>query len=308
MQPFDRIGTFRGVIEKSAVDESKNGWPRFIAAIRVDEYYDPTGELTEDGEPGYIPWGQYEMGGTGYFTLYGKSGATATCAAIMALLDWNGYDFEALANADLEDKRVLIRVVEDTYPQAKSPFKIDWIEDPDAPPTRELKSLDSNGLKALTVKFKGQAPGPVAKPATAPAKPPAASKPKGAAKPKAESGAPSGGGGGGGGEGKPQAPAKPATPTPSTTKNSTPASPASSPADDAPAPVANSDEAWASVYASKPDALADDALAELWTEAVSFVSGGDPSKELTPEQWTQVRDDVLRDIVNQTAPGNAAAA
>ena len=287
MQPLDRVGTFRGVVEQTAVQKSSNGYPQYVMRLTAEEYFDPTGDLTpgssgapgSSGEPGWVDWRPYEMGGTAFLILYGSKGATLACQNLMALFGWDGRDFAALDAMGNVGKTVLFRVTENTYPQAKVRYKIDWVEDPDAPPVRELRSLDPDGLKALTAQFAGQAPPPgrpqKAAAAKAPTKPAAseqAAKPKPVTRP------------------KPAAPATPEATIPEAT--TTPSSSSDRP------PVRNSDEAWAAICL-ETGGLAEQTVAELWTEAVSFVSGGDPSKELSPEQWTQVRDDVLRDIQNQ---------
>ena len=70
MNAIDRPGTFRGRVTDHGVSETRNGFPQWVATIQALEFYDASGEMTENHEPGYVAWGDFEQDMTAYLVLY----------------------------------------------------------------------------------------------------------------------------------------------------------------------------------------------------------------------------------------------
>jgi len=184
---IDRVGTFRA----QAVDWAlaKPEWvPQLAVVCKLVEFYDE-----QDGE--WVDWSQYDMQETAYFCLFGTNKKTKeleptlSCEQVMGVFDWSGESFADLAVYDPGDLVFQVRSGVNTYEAAKHPFQIEWLVEADADPTRSLKKLDAEGVKALDNEFASLLSGIKKPKAAASAKKP---KPKAASakKPKAAASAP----------------------------------------------------------------------------------------------------------------------
>jgi hypothetical protein len=302
MQVIDRAGTFRGFIVEHGVSETPKGYPQFVGVLKATEFYDETGELTGNGEPGYIDWAPYDQSITSYLVLYTK-GADGQWAElrnaeqIKKALGWDGLTFESLAAGKYDEKTILFRVEEHEY-NGKTSLKVNWIDAADANPTKTLAKYDAGKLAGLTAKMgsvlvaKATAPTPArapvpasAKPAGAPVAPPRGKpgpKPKGS-KPALPSSP----------DGQPAAPSTaapaPAPAAPATAAPSTPPPVSTTPP---PAPAATpvtKESAWAKVNSlSKVDEAK---LAEIWLEEGAKI--GKAEDKFSSDDWHTVQEAVL---------------
>ena len=177
---IDRAGTFRGNIVDHGVSASSGGFPQFTARLRATEYYDE-----EKGE--YISWEEYDQTIDGYFVLYtkdqqGQWKELMNAGQLKKVLGWDGLAFESLAAGQYGDKLVMFRVEEHEY-NGKTKLQVQWLDEADASPTRQLPKYDTNKLKALTASMGGAltaaTPAPAAAPVSAkPVTPPKAKRGK----------------------------------------------------------------------------------------------------------------------------------
>ncbi len=185
---IDRVGTFRAQAVDWALAKTKNGFPQLAVVCKLVEFYDE-----QDGE--WVDWSQYDMQETAYFCLFGTNKKTKeleptlSCEQVMGVFDWSGESFADLAVYDPGDLVFQVRSGVNTYEAAKHPFQIEWLDEADADPTRSLKKLDAEGVKALDNEFASLLSGIKKPKAAASAKKP---KPKAASakKPKAAASAP----------------------------------------------------------------------------------------------------------------------
>ena len=290
-QQLDRPGTFRGLPLDWGVSETRNKYPQFVSKIKAMEFYDETGELTENKEPGWVAW-DYDMEITAFLCLYTqKDGQWVELMSVdqcKKALGWDGLSFETLANGNYAETMILFRVESENY-EGKDRLKVQWIDKADANPIRQLPKYDATKLKGLSEKFagvlKGAAPSPAKAPASAPGAGPKAGPavpPKGkpGPKPKAKCVACQGTGKASNGQPCPICNAAPSGPpsvsTPPTTMPET------------------KDLAWAACESLKAATVTDEKLAEVWIAEATKI--GKAEDQFTPSDWKTLKDAVLAQV------------
>jgi len=277
MNAIDRPGTFRGKVTDHGVSETRNGFPQWVATIQALEFYDASGEMTENHEPGYVAWGDFEQDMTAYLVLYTVDQKSETgwkeclnAKQIKKVFGWNGLDFQGLADLKTGETLILFRVDEHEYNGTKS-LQVQWIDTADANPLKQLPKFDASKLAGLTAKvgaaLKGAAP--AAAPAKAPAKAGTVKAPP---------------------KGK-KATVPPVASAPSV--NGAPAAPATPPSVQADKPETK-DSAWASVSELKQKDITDEKLAEVWIAEATKI--GKAEDAFTADDWKTVKEAVLKQV------------
>lgn len=301
-------GTFRGVIQETSVNTTKNGFPQWVPRLLathkwVDtaeelEFFHQQGLLPDAVTPAWVDYTAYDESIVGYLALFGKNNqqfitegptknTTANYDQLKAAVGWEGLSFDDLNDDTFLGQEILFRVDNEPY-NGKDSWKVTWIDAKDASPARELRRLDSTALSNLNAKLivskprpkpvsapatKAPAVNPVAAPATAPA--PA---------PKAQPAA----------KAAPAAKAKPALPKPQAPAPAPATAPAV--AQDLPSQMSR-DDAWNWVCDHKGN-LDDDTIKEAWIAACGEVSeaGQDKAEDaFTPSDWARVARIVKQD-------------
>jgi hypothetical protein len=337
MSKIDTAGTYRGEIVESGIGLTKkndrNGgeFPQAILRLKAWEKWidDQVGmEACKLTEPGWVDWSSFGEDIISYWVLFRSKDEFSEDTKLLnyeqmkIATGWDGTEFGSFGNGSLVGKKVLFRVENDEY-NGKTQLQASWLDAIDAPPQRELKSLDAASIATLNAKLRITK---VTKP-VAPAKPAAPAKP------------PTSGSGVQEKMAKAQAAAKPADPThgavaskPTTatpvaaaTGSSTatpPAAPkrgpgrprkdAAAPPPPPPppaAPVVDEEtdssagspaectqiEAWNYVN-EKKGGNTDDAISEAWIAACAEVGGEKEESEFTPTDWASVQKIVERDL------------
>lgn len=189
MELIDREGVFRFEIVEHGVSTGKNGFPAFVARLSAKEFYDDSGQYTDDGEPGWIDWSEYDQYITAYLVLFNNDKAIFHYEDLQAAIGWDGSSFADLADEQHVGKTIIAGIEENEY-NGQVRLQVKWVDAPDADPERGsggIKTLDSNELSGLDAKFAGMMasnkPKPAAKPAKAAAKKANPPKPKASAPP-----------------------------------------------------------------------------------------------------------------------------
>lgn len=150
----DRTGNFRCQATEWSVNKSTGGFPQLVARLYLTEWYD-------QDEAEWVDFSEFQMEITAYWTLYGKTkgtdktGPTLNHQQVMKVFSWDGRSFGTLAAGDYTDLKFQIRIDENTYPGAKVPYQVNWLDAYDADPNRQLKKLNTEELKALDAEFAG---------------------------------------------------------------------------------------------------------------------------------------------------------
>ena len=160
----DRTGTFRCQATEWSVNKTKiqdnadgtqrGGLPQLVMRLYLTEYYDQQ-------ESEWVDFSEFQMEITAYLILYGKTkgtdkkSPTLNHQQAMKVFDWDGRSFIALMSGDYADLKFQVRIDENTYPGAKVPFQVGWLDVYDADPNRQLKKLNVEELKALDAEFAG---------------------------------------------------------------------------------------------------------------------------------------------------------
>jgi hypothetical protein len=299
----DRCGTFRfDKVLECGVSLTKNKFPSFNIRVRLSEFYD-------EDENTWVDWLPAEAEQTAYFILFGKSqktGAFEPClnhTQVMKVFNWDGNSFQILANDDYSQIKGQLRIGDNTYEGAKSPFQVEWLDVFDADPVRTLRKLEDGELKDLDARFaqalkqtgkaapvattrkSGPKP-PAKKPATPPEKEttePELTEAEKKAALKAKSA-------------KNKAAAKGKKPGPPAARKPDPEPDPDPPADttEEGGKEYTKQEAWEIVVEMKDDAVTDEQLNEAWNDAIDAVAGeGADQKEITKQQWGKIVDMVL---------------
>lgn len=273
MSIIDRIGTFRGqIVEKGLSETQKSGLPQYVCVLEATEYWDEENEQ-------WLDWSEYaEKDITGYFVLVSKEKKpTLNADQLKKALGWSGSSLGELETMDTDDIIVQFRVVENTY-NDKTHLQVGWIDHVDADPSRSLKKLDSDGVKALDAKYAAvfKKYGDPPKPKSAP------EKPKKAAKPEPKE--------------KPSKPTKKSSP-PKPPKASKPPKKKKGEAVgaetlDLPGKCSE-DEAWSALEKYLPEV----SLEQPWFDAIEELGGSDAVD--AEECWASVRDIVLERFSTQ---------
>lgn len=278
MPRIDTVGTYRGRITNHGLSTTKKGYPNFGFAVTATLKYvdDPEG-MAHFGieEPGWVSWEDYQEELSDYLVLFNDAEEFTPDTALMnyeqvqKATGWDGTSFDTLNNGSLCGKEILFRVEEDTY-NDKTRLRVNWIDAPDASPTRELRRLDAKDVSALNSKLKGikKATPAVAKPGAKPAAKPV----------KTEDPAP-------------QKAAKKATPP----KKAPPVvDPEETDTSTLPTEVSQAD-GWEYVCLHK-GGNTDSDIEEAWIAACSEVGEDKDEADFTETDWAAVRDIVIRDL------------
>jgi outer membrane biosynthesis protein TonB len=348
---IDRNGVFIGKIVDSALSLTKKGFPQWVALLKATKKYIASPEeiahfqgqgFLQDGQPGWVDWSTFDEEIVAFLVLYNSTEEISPDTELLnvqqlsAATGWQPPAFDTLAN--LAGQEILFRVEYDSYTNPETGkvsegYKVTWIDSKDAPPERQLKSLDAGGIATLMQKVVGY--GTIGKTAAKPAAPAKPTKPvSAAASPKpatpAVASAPSA---------PAPAPAQPGNPvaaapqgttptantSPSTTEQrpvveTTPAAqpsvekkaarakkapapaPVASPAPPAPAQTlgglpaqSTMEDAWEYVCNNKGD-NEDGTVEDAWLSATSEVAANRDVSELSNADWAKVRDITLKDL------------
>jgi hypothetical protein len=297
---IDSAGVFIGTVTESGSALTKKGLPQWIGRLTATkkfvedkaeiEHFQKQG-LLADGNPAYVDWTSFDEEIMGYLCLFkspdvfNKETALLNYEQLKLALDWKGEEFESLGDGSHIGKSILFRVEPKsayTNPETgkvtggDGTLEVRWIDAADAPPNRQLKTLDTATVKAMNAKLKfskaapkpAAAVVPVAKPVPAPTPMVTAPTADGPSSPTAS---------------KPPKVKK--TPAP------------------APTPAAGTElaketdqgTAWAYVVSHKGDN--EDAVVEqAWIEATQEVGENKDEADFTGFEWAKVRDIVLKDI------------
>lgn len=159
---IDTLGTFIGIIEDSGVSTTKNGFPQSVLRLKaMQKYIDQPNELEHFKltEPGYVDWSSFDEEITAFLVLFKNAEVfndetkLLNYDQLQSATGWDGTEFDSLANGNLVGKSILFRVEENEY-QGKVRKQVSWIDNETASATRQLKSLDAAGIKALSSKLK----------------------------------------------------------------------------------------------------------------------------------------------------------
>ena len=313
MSNVDTPGTYIAEITDGGLGETKNGYPQFVGRFKaVKKYVEELSELKhfhEQGvvearddegktfDPQWVDWSDFDESITGFLVLFNDADSFDEDSKLLnydqlqAATGWDGTEFESLNDGSFVGKQVLIRVTEDDY-TGQTRLKVDWIDDPNANPDRELKKLDDSKVKSLQSKLKMGGKKKAAK--GKPAKP---SKGKGGGETRSaktddsatDSGESSG-------ESSSEAPKKASPPS----KKSKPAEqPEEKPKEQTsefslPTEV-DQGEAWEFVCNNKGDNY-DSAIEEAWIAGCEEVGPDKDEYDFTKKDWAKVRDIVVRDL------------
>jgi hypothetical protein len=325
----DRTGTFRALLLEKGISKTREkGYPQLVAKVKLIELYDENGG--EDGKGCWFDISDWDMETNVYQCLYGVNKKsqqvepTLSHEQVMKVFEWDGVSLAELDKASHEGLKFQVRVTENTYEGARSPFQVSWIDDYDADPVYTLRKLDAAEVKDLDKQFSNITAS--AKTAVSAKSPKAASKKPHPARVPADDGKK---------PVKPTAPKDPAKMTPAEKKAAlkaksakikaankqeadkkkqaampepTRAKPTAPPPPEdengtsiaPPIPEATESitkaEAWAKIYEMRDPTIDDETVKALWDAAIEEVAGeGAKHADLTGEQWFQVKEIVLKD-------------
>lgn len=275
MSQIDREGTFRGHALELAVNTTKNGFPQLVIKFAADELHD---EETREWEP----WAEYEQEIIGYFVLFGAKGKCLNFEQVQKAFGWDGVSFAGLDQLEGLDNIVLqLRVEWDEYDGVKN-LKAVWIDAADAVPGGAgLRKIDTTVLKAMDVQYAGQMGTKKITPKKAPKGKPTAPPKKGKPKPKVEEPTP-----------EPDlvddSPIATSPPAPRARRSKKKETGSGLP------DSCTREEAWGKVCELKMASVTDDQLSEAWVATVDTIAGEDTDpNDVTPEQWAEIRNNVL---------------
>jgi len=279
---IDLVGTYRGTVEESALGVTKNGFPRWIGRLKATEkYIEAKSELEHYGleEPGWVDWAEYDESIIAYMVLFND---TETFSAetklqnydqLQVALNWDGSEFNTLQDDSVVGKKVLFRVEEHEW-EGNTRLEVNWIDDFEASPTRELKKIDSDTIKGLNARLSFKKKPTAAKPGKpANGKTKKSDSPKAAAPPKAKQ------------EEKPveEPPVEDQVEDTSEDSNT-----------DLPNKCTQI-EAWEYIQSLK-EGESDVDIESAWLEACTTVNADKDEDEFTDSEWAQVRDTVVKNL------------
>lgn len=310
---LDRIGTFRCKLLEHGIDAKKKKGtdielPWFNVRVLLTEVHD-----AKEGE--WFDYSEWNAEITAFLCLYGaikkkggEIGPTLSMDQVKKVFNWDGRSLVQLANGKYDDLEFQVRIGENTYEKATYPYQVNWIDAYDAEPGTQLRKLDAAELKSLDKQFaalgaKNATPKAVATAAKTPAKAhparvptddaapdtPAEKKVKMAKKSAKNLKA---------AEAKKAATSPPATLTMSTVP------PPKSESQDVIVPPASPQEttctmqqAWDAITELKDPTIDDKTIELVWHNTIVEIAGPDTESEnITPEQWHQVKESVLKDV------------
>lgn len=292
----DSEGVFKFEVLESAIGVTqKSNFPQWVGRLKAKEKFIESKEEMAHFKiesPAYVAW-DFDEEIIAYICLF-KSADTFTVEGkdrtamlnydqLKIALGWDGTEFDTLADGSYVGKVIQGRVKTDEY-EGKVSLKVQWIDDVNAPPTRELKSLAPDAVSALTKKLQLNVKKVVAAPAkpVLPGKPAAPKTASPVVTPSADAAA---------------AAAPTAAPKPKKEKKAAPlATPPPPVVEKSDRPkTATQGEAWEFVCASKGD-NEDSVVEESWLSACTEVLGERDQDTTTPEEWAKIRDIALKDL------------
>jgi len=306
---LDRIGTFRCIpLEWGVSLTSQKNLPQFVVRVKLMEYYDQQ-------EDTWFDYSEFDAEINTYLCLYGadkkkndKIGPTLSYDQVKKVFSWDGKSFATLSNGDYSELQFQVRIGDNTWEGARSPYQVDWIDEYDVDPARQLRKLDAAELKDLDKQFAALNKEPVKAvtvphPAKVPTDDKKTEKPVTTAekkkimkarsnKIKAAAAA--------------ETKAKEETEINSTDMPGPPEAedPLEAPADaSAKAPAENAcdkQQAWEAIVEMRDPTINDETIKELWNAAIEEIAGPEAitkvgQKKITDEQWYQVKEIVLKD-------------
>lgn len=330
-QKIESAGVYIGTITESGISLTKNNFPQVVLRLEAKkkfieekseiEFFQKQG-LLQEGQPAYVDWSSFGEEGM-YFgvlfksaTEFSKDTALLNYDQLQLATGWDGTEFDSFTDGSFVGTDILFRVQEKKAYINKDgkqvggdgSLEISWIDNKDAPPQRQLKSVEADQVKALNAMLKGMGT-KIAKPAaSAPSKPAVtkptvvapAVKPPPAPTPTVTVGSAAG----------PSSPTVPAESAPSAPAAESPKPPSKKKAkavEPAPAPTSvatetpaapaetNQTDAWAFVCANK-GANEDQVVEEAWIDACAEVGSDKEETDFTGTDWAKVRDIVLKDL------------
>jgi hypothetical protein len=306
MGKIDRVGTFIGTIEESAVSlTKKSSYPQFVGRLKATQkWVDQPDEMKHFSmtEPGYADWSSFNEEITAYLVLFKSAEEFSDTTKLMnyeqlqLATEWDGTSFDSLADGSLHGKTILFRVEENEY-EGKTSLQVSWIDSKDADAVRGLKSLDTNEVKNLTAKLKAGGLGGIKKSAAAPAKAaPAKPAPQGKATPASPPpAAPTAAITAAASEATTAKPTAPAPTAPSKKAKKTPPPPPPAEEKTGLPGETSQGEAWEYVCEHKGE-NEDSAIEEAWIAACGEVLGDRDQDTATNAEWAKIRDIVIKDL------------
>lgn len=311
---LDRIGTFKGKpLEWGVSVTSKKKMPQFVIRVALTKFYDQKEET-------WFDYTGFEAETLAYLCLYGADkkkggeiGPTLSMDQVKKVFSWDGRSMAQLANGKYEDLEFQVRIGENTYEEAKSPYQVDWIDVHDAEPGRQLRKLDAAELKELDKQFAALAakfatPKAAAttaktkhamtnlttpKGSTHPARVPADEVVKDSPEEKKRKLAAK--------SAKNKVAAEAAKAEKEAETSVPPPKPESKDAVVPPPKPEKTEctegEAWIAVKELRDPTISDGTIAEVWHNTIAEIAGPDVEpKDVTPEQWYQIKEAVLNDV------------
>jgi len=303
---LDRIGTFRCKALEWGIDgKKKKGTdqtlPWFNVRVLLTEYYDQKEEK-------WFDFTGFEAEITAYLCLYGaikskggEIGPTLSMDQVKKVFNWDGRSLVQLANGKYEDLGFQVRIGENTYEAATCPYQVNWVDVYDAEPGQQLRKLDAKELKDLDKQFatlgaKNATLKPTATAAKAPAKTPVKTRllvdpdapdtPEEKKRKLAEK----------------SEKIRKATAAAKKAKTSTPPEPTTAPPEPSTPPEPNETactktEAWHAVVELRDPTINDETIEKVWLDSIAEIAGPDAkSKDVTPEQWYQIKEKTLEHV------------
>ncbi len=153
----DRVGTFRfdkvlsiGLSAGKSVSKD-DPQPRsitFSALLHLSEFWD-----TEESK--WVDWADADVEVIAFLPLHFFDKKTQEQAEfsirkkVVEVFGWDGASFKTLCGGDYSETIGQVRFEDDTYDQAKFPFKAAWLDTFDATPGRQLRQITGDDLKDL---------------------------------------------------------------------------------------------------------------------------------------------------------------
>ena len=282
---IDREGDFKCAIVEHTVSTTQKGLPQFVGQFLAKEIWD---EEANEGNGAWVPWEEYNMDIVGYLVLFTAEGKPIFHAEdLKNAIGWDGKSFAALAEMDLSETIVQIRVDLNTYNE-KTTLQVSNIDKEDAIPGILIKKTEAAELKSLDAKYSQplKALGgitPATAPATAPKVPPKVSQPAPVAPPEATAPPTTATA-----EEKPKA--KRGRPS---KKNAAAAPPSRvSPSDES--GECTQAEAWEIVSKWVGEAMPIEKISELWLATITEIAGKTPDEDITPAKWFDIKESVCK--------------
>lgn len=323
MGAIDTAGTYRGELVEGGLGKTKKDYPQFVGWFKATEkYVEELSELqhfheqgvveqNEDGtfNPQWVDWSDFDEYIIGFLVLFNdaesfdENSKLLNYEQLQLALGWGGDEFDSLNDDTHVGKKLLFRVEEDEY-NGKTQLKVNWVDDYEARPSRELRKLDDDKVKDLSSKLKMGGKKQAAKPAKAkaPAKPGKAASKPGKSESDAKDAAKSSEKESEGASAKPASLSKGKSGPPKKGKGKTKEEPAEEKTEESTESSTSlpkettQTEAWEFVCEHK-GGNSDTDVEEAWIAACDEVFGEDTDEDdATKEQWAKVRDIIIRDL------------